>query len=63
MFRPRRHIFYSQRVMDVPDGLPKWSGLDKKSELIEDSPPEDVQEEERDKESKKRQRVGNGSKD
>lgn len=25
-FKPRCHIFYSQRVVDVPDGLPKWSG-------------------------------------
>lgn len=25
-FRPTCHIFYGQRVMDVDDGLPKWSG-------------------------------------
>ncbi len=23
-FKPRCHMFYSQRVMDIPDGLPKW---------------------------------------
>lgn len=25
-FRPTCHIFYAARVMDVADGLPKWSG-------------------------------------
>lgn len=25
-FRPRCHIFYGARVMDMEDGLPKWSG-------------------------------------
>src|SRR5262245_54614013 len=25
-FRPTCHIFYAQRVVDVDDGLPKWSG-------------------------------------
>lgn len=30
----RCHIFYSQRVIDVHDGKPKWSGLNDKSELI-----------------------------
>lgn len=25
-FKPQMHIFYSQRVVDLPnDGLPKWS--------------------------------------
>jgi len=46
-FKPRNHIFYSQRVMDIPDGLPKWAKIDKTSDLIEDSPPEMVQELER----------------
>lgn len=30
----RCHIFYSQRVIDVKDGLPKWDGMNEKSELI-----------------------------
>ncbi|EIW75038.1 hypothetical protein CONPUDRAFT_66563 [Coniophora puteana RWD-64-598 SS2] len=34
-FRPRCHIFYSQRVVDVPDNLPKWTGLNEVSELME----------------------------
>ena len=33
-------MFYNSRVVDIPDGKPKWTGLDEKSELIEDSPPE-----------------------
>lgn len=24
-FKPRCHMFYNQRVMDIPDGLPKVS--------------------------------------
>ena len=31
----RCHMFYGQRVMDIADGLPKWSGINDKSELIE----------------------------
>lgn len=46
LFR-RCHIFYSQRLMDIPDGIPKWTKIDKTSDLIEDSPPEMVQELER----------------
>lgn len=42
-------MFYQQRVMDVPDGLPKWSGINEDSELIEDSPPEKIKEEERER--------------
>jgi len=34
------HMFYSQRVVDIPDGRPKWTGMNDKSDLIEDSPPE-----------------------
>ena len=33
-------MFYPSRVVDIPDGKPKWTGIDKSSELIEDSPPE-----------------------
>ena len=46
--------------MDIPDGLPKWSGLDGKSELIEDSPPELVQEFERRREEERNQRFARG---
>ena len=40
-------MFYTQRVIDIPDGLPKWTGINDNSELIEDSPPELIQENER----------------
>jgi hypothetical protein len=54
-------MFYEKRVVDLLDGLPKWSGMSKKSELIADSPPEMITkrkreieaEEEGDRESKK----------
>ena len=46
-FKPRMHMFYGERVMDIPDGLPKWSGLNDKSDLIADSPKEAIQELER----------------
>lgn len=46
-------MFYGQRVMDIPDGLPKWSGLSGESDLIEDSPPELVRETERKREKKR----------
>jgi hypothetical protein len=40
-------MFYNQRVIDMPDGLPKWDGISKSSNLIEDSPAELVKERER----------------
>ncbi|KAK8090542.1 Mss4-like protein [Apiospora phragmitis] len=38
LFNPKSHIFYSQRVVDIPDGKPKWAGLDGegKSTLLEE---------------------------
>ena len=48
-------MFYTQRVVDVPDGLPKWTGINGDSDLIEDSPPEQIQELER----KRKQEVEN----
>lgn len=30
------HIFYSRRILDVLDGKPKWSGLDGKSNQLDD---------------------------
>ena len=32
----RCHIFYSQRVVDIPDGKPKWSKMDGVSQLVDD---------------------------
>jgi len=64
-FKARCHMFYGQRVVDIPDGLPKWTGLKDDSELIEDSPEEDVKELERkrrkeqDKKTEEDQKSGN----
>ncbi|TNF88260.1 MAG: GFA family protein [Gammaproteobacteria bacterium] len=33
-FQPSAHIFYSSRVMEVDDGLPKWSGHKERSRLV-----------------------------
>ena len=34
------HIFYSQRVIDVPDGIPKWAEHKGESEqILENFPP------------------------
>jgi hypothetical protein len=59
-FKPRLHMFYGQRVMDVPDGLPKWTGLNEESDLIEDSPPDKVRERERRKEKERGERFQKG---
>ena len=36
-FRPSCHIFYRMRVIDVNDGLPKWSGHKEQSALIQET--------------------------
>ncbi|CZR69030.1 uncharacterized protein PAC_18931 [Phialocephala subalpina] len=58
-FDPTCHMFYSKRLVNIPDGLPKWSEMQNKSDLIEDSPPEaikkrkrEVEEEEENSDSK-----------
>ncbi|KAI1284698.1 Mss4-like protein [Xylaria sp. FL0933] len=42
-FDPQCHIFYSQRVVDLPDGKPKWVGLDIGSELMKDVQPHEAE--------------------
>ncbi|RAL61579.1 hypothetical protein DID88_009618 [Monilinia fructigena] len=60
-FNPTCHMFYSQRLVDLPDGLPKWTGLNDKSDLIEDSPPEAIQKRKREKEEEaKEEEEGKG---
>lgn len=59
-WRPRCHMFYNQRVVDVPDGLPKWTGLNQDSDLIEDSPPELVREVTRRQEQERAERFEKG---
>ncbi|KAF2497215.1 hypothetical protein BU16DRAFT_458851 [Lophium mytilinum] len=60
LFKPRCHMFYDQRVMDIPDGLPKWTGINNESDLIEDSPPEKVRELERKREEEREERFKKG---
>lgn len=62
-FKPRCHMFYGQRVMDIPDGLPKWSGINGESDLIEDSPPEKVRELERKREEEREKKMAEGGAD
>jgi hypothetical protein len=31
-FKPQCHMFYSQRVVDIKDGVAKWSGMDDKKD-------------------------------
>lgn len=33
-------MFYKSRVVDIPDGKPKWAGMNDKSELLEDGHPD-----------------------
>lgn len=54
-------MFYEQRLVDIPDGLPKWSGMSGKSELIEDSPPEEVKNRKREIVEEENERKGNKS--
>ena len=35
-FKPTAHVFYQDRVLDMIDGVPKWSGLDGQSEEIDE---------------------------
>ncbi|OQD93499.1 hypothetical protein PENSOL_c032G02427 [Penicillium solitum] len=36
IFKPACHIFYKSRALDLPDGLPKWSGMENSSERVDD---------------------------
>jgi len=58
-------MFYRERVINVPDGLPKWSGMKDESELVEDSPEDAVKEYERKKlkEKEERQKEKDGESD
>ncbi|MEZ6174337.1 MAG: hypothetical protein R3B66_00550 [Candidatus Scalinduaceae bacterium] len=33
-FKPTCHIFYSMRIIDIDDDLPKWSGHKNKSRRL-----------------------------
>ncbi|KAJ5795307.1 hypothetical protein N7457_001906 [Penicillium paradoxum] len=36
IFKPTCHMFYESRMMDIPDGLPKWRGMENSSDLLDD---------------------------
>lgn len=56
-------MFYTQRVMTIPDGLPKWTGINDNSDLIEDSPPEQIVELERKRKREQEEKVHPGEKE
>ncbi|KFA69514.1 hypothetical protein S40285_05678 [Stachybotrys chlorohalonatus IBT 40285] len=35
-FDVKQHLFYGQRVVDIPDGKPKWEGIDHKSRRMDE---------------------------
>ena len=55
-------MFYSQRLVDIPDGRPKWSEMSGKSDLIEDSPAEEVKKRKREVEDEQSNEGENGGK-
>lgn len=42
-------MFYGQRLLDIPDGKPKWTGISGKSDLGWDSPQDAIEEKEKKK--------------
>jgi hypothetical protein len=46
-------MIYGQRGVDIKGGLPKWTGMSGRSELIEDSPPEAVRKRKREREEER----------
>jgi hypothetical protein len=53
-------MFYGRRVVDIPDGKPKWSGINNQSDLIEDSPPDLKRKREEKEEKTEKAEVGKG---
>ncbi|KAK5654276.1 hypothetical protein OQA88_7452 [Cercophora sp. LCS_1] len=41
-FKAQCHMFYSQRVVDVKDGLPKWEGMNDDSPLLHEETGEKI---------------------
>jgi hypothetical protein len=56
-------MFYGERVVDIPDGLPKWTGINDTSDLIEDSPPEMIVELERKRKEEQEEKVHPGERE
>ena len=47
-------MFYGRRILDIPDGKPKWTGLNNGSELMEEAVTPRQEQESEELESKKR---------
>lgn len=56
-------MFYEKRLVDIPDGLKKWSGMSKTSELIADSPPEEIKKRKREMEEEEKEKDEKDDKD
>ena len=54
-------MFYPRRVVDIPDGKPKWSGINNDSDLIEDSPPEAIKKRKREVDEQKSKETDAGA--
>ncbi|MCJ1380745.1 hypothetical protein MMC17_003854 [Xylographa soralifera] len=59
-FAPTCHMFYPMRQLDIPDGKPKWTGIDSKSDLCEDSPPDLKRKREEEKKNEENETEGKG---
>jgi len=35
-FAPECHMFYGKRCIDIPDGKPKWTGINDQSDLMDE---------------------------
>lgn len=51
------HMFYPRRVLDINDGLPKWSGISGNSELVADTPVEHKHKKAKQDEEKKEKEI------
>jgi len=54
-FQAQCHMFYSQRVVDIKDGLPKWKGMSDDSPLLDEETGEEIPDSEPDKKKQKRE--------
>lgn len=54
-------MFYPRRVVDIPDGKPKWSGINGDSDLIADTPEQDKKRKREEDEAKEKGEDGEKS--
>lgn len=56
-------MFYGQRLVDIPDGKPKWSGMEKTSDLGWDSPKEAIEKRKKEKKEEEGEKEAKEKKD